>query len=58
MDNELETWTETIMDEQKYRSGIFINSKSLFARVTSNFLGVFDSKKAGHVTSQQVSTDE
>ena len=50
MDNELETWTEKIMNEQQYRSGIFTDRKSLFARAVSNFFSVFVSKKAGHVT--------
>jgi hypothetical protein len=58
MDNELETWTEKTMNEQKYRSGIFSDKKSLFARAMnryfyrntqaqmSNFLSVFTSKKS------------
>ena len=50
MDNELETWTEKIMNEQQYRSGIFTDRKSLLARATSNLLSVFTSKKASHVT--------
>lgn len=48
MDNELETWTEKIMNEQQYRNGIFINLKSLFARAASNYLGGFASERAGH----------
>ena len=34
MDKELETWTEKIIDEQQYRSGIFTDLKSLFTRLT------------------------
>ena len=34
MDKELETWTEKIMDEQQYRSGIFTDLKSLLTRLT------------------------
>lgn len=40
MDKELETWTEKIMDEQQYRSGIFTDLKSLFTRLSG--------KKASH----------
>jgi hypothetical protein len=50
MDNELETWTEKMMNEQKYRSGIFTDKKSLFTRAASSSLSVFTSKKASHVT--------
>jgi hypothetical protein len=49
MDNELETWTEKLMAEQQYRSGIFTDLKSLFARAASNYLGGFASERAGHV---------
>jgi len=58
MDNELETWVEKIIDEQQYRSGIFIDLKSLFPRAASNYLGGFASERAGHATLAKGETDE
>ena len=58
MDNELETWTEKIMNEQQYRSGIFTDRKSLFARAASNCLGGFASERAGHATLAKGEIDE
>jgi hypothetical protein len=46
MDNELETWTEKIMDEQQYRNGIFTDLKSRIARFGSNFRGGLTNKRA------------
>jgi|TARA_B110000495_G_scaffold173656_1_gene163297 hypothetical protein len=48
MDNELETWTEKIMDEQQYRNGIFTDLKSRIARFGSNLRSGFTSKRTSH----------